>query len=61
MIKTRSQKFWEKLAGNLFALPLPPILNGVDSELKDSRPVKTIKKENLFIYFIYLNLYLPLV
>ena len=53
MIKTKAQKCWEKLAGNLFALPPPPILNRVKNELADSRPVKTIKKEKYrFHYFI---------
>ena len=37
-IKTKSQKCWGKLAGNLFAIHLSPILNGVGSNLKDSRP-----------------------
>ena len=53
MIKTKSQKCLGKLAGKLFALPPSPILNRVESELKDSRPVKTIKKEKYrFHYFI---------
>ena len=45
MIKTKGQKYWGKLAGNLLAFPTPPILNRVKNELTDSRPVKTIKKE----------------
>ena len=53
MIKTKSQKCLGKLAGKLFALPPSPILNRVESKLKDSRPVKTIKKEKYrFHYFI---------
>ena len=53
MIKTKSQKCLGKLAGKLFALPPSPILNSVESKLKDSRPVKTIKKEKYrFHYFI---------
>ena len=53
MIKTKNQKCLGKLAGKLFALPPSPILNRVQSELKDSRPVKTIKKEKYrFHYFI---------
>ena len=36
---------WGKLAGNLFALPSSSHLNKVESELKNSRSVKTIKKE----------------
>ena len=31
--------------GTFFQFSPPPILNRVESELKDSRPVKTIKKE----------------
>ena len=53
MIKTKSQKCWGKLPSKLLALPPPFILSRVGSELKDSRPVKTIKKENYrFHYFI---------
>ena len=53
MIKTKSQKCWRKLAGNLLALPPPPILNRVENELADSLPVKTIKKEKYrFHYFV---------
>ena len=53
MIKTKSQKCLGKLAGKRFALLPSPILNRVESELKDSRPVKTIKKEKYrFHYFI---------
>ena len=53
MITTKSRKCWGKLVGNLFALPPPLILNRDESELKDSRPVKTIKKEkDRFYYFI---------
>ena len=48
--ETKSQKCWGKLAGDLFALPPPPILNIVESELKDLRPVKTIKKEKYRFY-----------
>ena len=52
-VKTKSQKGWGKLAGKFFALSPPPILNRVESELEDSRPVKTIKKEKYrFYYFI---------
>ena len=53
MIKSKGQKCWGKLAGNLFALPPSPILNRVKNELADSRTVKTIKKEKYkFHYFI---------
>ena len=44
MNKTKSQKCWGKLSGNLLALPPPPILNKVESELTHSCSVKTIKK-----------------
>ena len=37
--------YWEKLAGNLFALPPPDILNRVKNKLIDSRLMKIIKKE----------------
>ena len=52
MIKTKSQKWWEKLAGNLFALPPPPILNRFKHEFADSRPVKTIKKEKYRFHYL---------
>ena len=53
MIKSKGQKCWRKLAGNLFALPPPLILNKVKNELADSHPLKTIKKEKYrFYYFI---------
>ena len=50
-LKSKSQKCWEKLAGNLFALPSCPILNRVESELKGSSPVKTVKKEKYRLHY----------
>ena len=53
MIKSKGEKCWGKLAGNLFGLPPYPILKRVKNELADSRPVKSIKKEKYrFHYFI---------
>ena len=49
MIKTVSQECWWKLAGNLFALPPPAILNRVQNELTHARPVKTTEKEKYMI------------
>ena len=43
-LKLKVRKYCEKLAGNLFALPPPPILNKVESKLTNFRPVKTVKK-----------------
>ena len=51
MIKTKGQKWWGKLAGNLFALP-PPILNRIKHEFADSRPVKNIKKEKYRFHYL---------
>ena len=50
MIKAKSQKCRGKLAENLFVLPLPPIMNMVESELSQSHSVKTIKKEQHWFY-----------
>ena len=53
IIKSKGQKCWGKLAGKPFALPPPTILNRVENESADSRPVKTIKKrKDRFHYFI---------
>ena len=41
-IKNKIQNCWGKLADNLLHFPSSPILNRVESDLKDSRPVKTI-------------------
>ena len=53
VIKTKRQKCWWKLSGNPFALSPPPILNKLESKLKDSPTVKTVKKQKYrFHYFI---------
>ena len=44
-LKLKVRKCCGKLAENLFALPPPPILNRIESELTDSHPVKTIKNK----------------
>ena len=45
MSKSKGKICKGKLAGNLFALPPPPILNRFKNKLADSGPAKTIKKE----------------
>ena len=45
MIKNKGKMCKGKLAGNLFALPPPPILNRFKNKLADSSPAKTIKQE----------------
>ena len=47
----------KSVEGNFSALPPSPVLNRAESELKDSCPVKTIKKEKYrFHYFLACNL-----
>ena len=49
-LKVKVRKCYGKQARNLVALPPPPILNRLKSELTDSRPVKTIKKKKYRFY-----------